>query len=157
MSSPTRCEDCELAAARLAIDAELGVSEWAAFIHLVPTCDGCREVWRLQGVLAPPVVPSPRPTRVSVAIDGERRSYVTVYVVAFQNKTPGEGVGGCDWRATREEVEAIEEEREGTDFYTQDDEHAIFEMEVPAGLTNDETTRLVDAGYIETLVEALRA
>ncbi len=79
---------------------------------------------------------------------------VTVYVVAFQHRTPGEGVGGFDWRVTRAEVEAIEAERETSGFYGPEYEHAIFEYRVPAGLSNDETTEYIDADYIDELCKA---
>lgn len=44
-----RCEECELEAARMAYAADLGASEWAAFIDRVPPCDGCRRVAVLLG------------------------------------------------------------------------------------------------------------
>ncbi len=71
----------------------------------------------------------------------------TVYVVAFQHKREGEGVGGFDWRETRAEVEAIEAERAASGFYGAEYEHAIFEYRVP--------TDYIDADYIDELCKAV--
>lgn len=48
-TASVRCEACELEAARLAYAADLGASEWAAFIDRVPPCDGCRAVAVVRG------------------------------------------------------------------------------------------------------------
>lgn len=37
----TRCEECEYEAAKMAYAADLGASEWEAFIDRVPPCDEC--------------------------------------------------------------------------------------------------------------------
>lgn len=84
-------------------------------------------------------------------------STVTVWVVAFQHREQGEGVGGFDWRLTRAEVDAIEAEREASGFYGPEYEHAVFPFQVPAGLSNDETTDYVDGGYVEALCAVVAA
>lgn len=94
-----------------------------------------------------------RDVQARESIQGTR----TVFVVAFQHRTPGEGVGGFDWRETRAEVEAIELERERSGFYGPEYEHAVFPFDVPVGLGNDETTEYVDAEYIDALRAALEA
>lgn len=87
---------------------------------------------------------------------------MNVHVVAFQHKTPGEGVGGFDWRMTADEVEAIERERVATGFYGPEYEHAIFTVEVPDTLDGDDgkpdneaVTKYVDGCYVEELCETL--
>lgn len=47
--APTRCEACELTAARMAYAAGLGASEWSAFIDRIAPCDDCRKVQVLLG------------------------------------------------------------------------------------------------------------
>lgn len=49
-----RCEECELEAARMAYAAELGASEWEAFIDRVPPCEGCQKVAVLLGIRPTP-------------------------------------------------------------------------------------------------------
>lgn len=48
-AATVRCEACEYAAAKMAYAAELGASEWEAFIDHVPVCDECRKVGVLLG------------------------------------------------------------------------------------------------------------
>jgi hypothetical protein len=77
-----------------------------------------------------------------------------VYVVAFQHKTPGEGVGGFDWYSELSDAEKAELERVESGFYGPDYEHAILTYEAD-GLTGDELTRAIDAEYIDLLCEAV--
>lgn len=44
-----RCEDCERKAAEHSYECGFGVSEWEAFLCLVPECEGCRRIARLMG------------------------------------------------------------------------------------------------------------
>ena len=75
---------------------------------------------------------------------------ITVYVLAFQHKTQGEGVGGFDWFVTREQAEKVLSERKREDWFGPDYEYAIFPYHA-----NEAITRAIDADYIDLLSDAL--
>lgn len=75
---------------------------------------------------------------------------MTVHVLAFQHKTPGEGVGGFDWYYDADAAYRAMEENEKSGFYGPDYEYAVFEIDV-----SDIITAGIDAVYIDCLNEAL--
>lgn len=80
-----------------------------------------------------------------------------VHVIAFQHRTPGEGVGGFDWFYLPADAVLAEDERRLSNFYGAEYDHAIFPYEIPDGLSRDEITDYIDEDYIDLLVEALAA
>jgi hypothetical protein len=78
-----------------------------------------------------------------------------VYVVAFQHREQGEGVGGFDWFLDRAAAEQAEAERAESGFYGAGYEHALYETAVPASLDREEITRWIDGCYIDDLCREL--
>lgn len=100
----SRCEACELEAARLAYAADLGASEWAAFIDRVPPCEGCRQVAVLLGNGAgSSLIQALRAQCREADCDDDRRIQAAVYACPYCDHLPLAVVSEKEWTDWRQE------------------------------------------------------